>query len=135
MEPVLKTYYEALENDKILGLRCRECGAVEWPPVPTCNTCSSTVMDWVEIEGTAIVEEFSPVSKAYTKPPFEKFAPLYMFKGYLKEGTYVMNMVLDVTPEINDVVEQKLKDKETVNLVAKTLKLDDLNTVAFYLKD
>ncbi|MBQ1512098.1 MAG: hypothetical protein IIZ52_01220, partial [Erysipelotrichaceae bacterium] len=42
LERLVKRYYEALEEGKVLGRKCPVCGNVEWPPVYACNACGST---------------------------------------------------------------------------------------------
>ena len=37
MEPVVKKFYEGLAEGKFYARRCRECGAVEFPPHLACN--------------------------------------------------------------------------------------------------
>ena len=53
LEKVVETYYLALEEGKILGRKCPECGAVEFPPVYACNTCGNYETEWYEISGNA----------------------------------------------------------------------------------
>lgn len=57
LRPILKTYYDALEEGKILGMKCEECGDVVWPPLPTCQKCGSTKLNWIEMGTEAIVDE------------------------------------------------------------------------------
>ena len=59
MEAIIKNWYEYLKQDKIMGMRCKECGAVEFPPVPVSNCCSSTEMEWVEMSGEGELKSFS----------------------------------------------------------------------------
>ena len=52
MEPILKIWYETMKNDrKILGLKCKRCGTVMFPPVPVCGACSCMETEWVEMSG------------------------------------------------------------------------------------
>ena len=39
LEKVVERFYEGLEEGKILGRKCPECGNVEFPPVYACNEC------------------------------------------------------------------------------------------------
>lgn len=59
MQPYVKEWYDYLEEGKIMGLKCKKCGAYEFPPVPVCNECSSTDMEWVEMSGKAKLVGFS----------------------------------------------------------------------------
>lgn len=57
LKPILKTYYESLEENKILGMKCPECSDITWPPLPICQKCGSTEVDWTEMGNEAIIEE------------------------------------------------------------------------------
>lgn len=57
LRPILKTYYDALEEGKVLGMKCKECGDIVWRPLPTCQKCGSTRLDWVEMGKEAIIDE------------------------------------------------------------------------------
>jgi len=57
LQPILKNYYEALEKNKVLGLKCKECGDVVWPPLPTCQKCGGTDMKWLEMGDEATIDE------------------------------------------------------------------------------
>ena len=51
MEPILKIWYDNLKKGKILGLKCKRCGTITFPPVPVCRECSGMDMEWVEMSG------------------------------------------------------------------------------------
>ena len=40
MERIVKTYYDALEEGKVLGRKCLSCGHIEFPPYLCCNECA-----------------------------------------------------------------------------------------------
>ena len=39
LKPIVKTYYDALEEGTILGRKCTRCGHIEFPPYLCCNEC------------------------------------------------------------------------------------------------
>ena len=57
LRPILKTFYDGLDEGKVLGLKCAECGDVAYPPVPTCQRCGSYHMDWIDMGNGATVQE------------------------------------------------------------------------------
>ncbi len=57
LRPILKPYYEAMEEGKVLGMKCADCGDVTWPPLPTCQKCGGTNVDWVDMGKDAFVDE------------------------------------------------------------------------------
>ena len=59
MEPIVKKWYDGLNEGKLLGLKCKRCGTVEFPPFPVCNTCSCTDLEWIEISGEGMMDSFA----------------------------------------------------------------------------
>ncbi|KGE18860.1 Zn-ribbon domain-containing OB-fold protein [Paenibacillus wynnii] len=57
LRPILKTYYDALEEGKVLGMKCQECGDVVWRPLPTCQKCGSTDLEWFDMGDEATIDE------------------------------------------------------------------------------
>ncbi len=53
IEHLVKPWYEALEEGKLLGRKCPQCGHIEFPPRYACNECGCMDTEWVEISGKA----------------------------------------------------------------------------------
>lgn len=97
IEPVIKIWYDALrDQNKMLGMKCKKCGYVEFPPVPICNSCGYTEMEWVEISGNAVIESmgFSPMGV----PPYTD-DPCVIGFGRIAEGACHAAMIMDKGPE------------------------------------
>lgn len=134
MEPVTKTYYESLDEGRILGMRCTGCGTVEWPPVPTCNACGCLDMEWAQISGEATLTKIEPVPPAYMKPPFSAFAPYFVIEGTLSEGTPIQCWVVEATPEAAAAAAERVEAGQDVKVSAKIVDLGETRTVAFTLQ-
>ena len=52
LERIVKTYYDALEEGKVLGRRCPACGHIEFPPYLACNECGNLDTEWVDLTNT-----------------------------------------------------------------------------------
>ena len=52
LERIVKTYYDALEEGKVLGRKCPVCGHVEFPPYLACNECGNLDTEWVDLTNT-----------------------------------------------------------------------------------
>ncbi|MDL2248091.1 zinc ribbon domain-containing protein [Tyzzerella sp. OttesenSCG-928-J15] len=124
---VLKTYYDSLENNKIMATKCPSCGQVEWPPMPTCNNCGSIDMEWITIKGEAIIDDIQPVSEAMSFGLVEKYWPYYLMVGRLAEGTDISGMVFGITEENEADVRAKLP----CSAKAELLELEGFKTVAW----
>ena len=58
LEPIVKTFYDNLENGILMGRRCLECGNIEFPPHPACNACGYRDTEWCELSGDGEVIDF-----------------------------------------------------------------------------
>ena len=75
LERLVRTYYEKLEEGKLMGRKCPACGNVEWPPVYACNACGSLETEWYEMSGKAeIVELYIPTAMSL-KPAYKHLEP------------------------------------------------------------
>lgn len=109
-KPILKKFYDALEDGKLLGMKCTECGNVEFYPVPTCNKCGCLDMEWVELSGDAIVKELvlvNPSPNLYGRDIYNGHGEFGNGVVQLKEGPEYYGMVVGITKEnINDYIEK-----------------------------
>lgn len=72
VKPIVKTYYDALEEGKILGRRCTKCGHVEYPPYLACNLCGNLDTEWVELGSTAMCNQILPPPPAFFEPELKE---------------------------------------------------------------
>lgn len=56
IERVVQKFYEGLAKHKIYGRKCKECGAIEYPPKYACNTCGYHETEWVELSGKGMLK-------------------------------------------------------------------------------
>ncbi|MFJ8019455.1 Zn-ribbon domain-containing OB-fold protein [Streptomyces sp. NPDC096311] len=105
MQPYVKMWYEFFAEGKIMGLACNRCGAYEFPPVPVCNACSGTGLDWVEMSGEGELTSFKVALH-----PDQRFVSAWPYVSgnvILKEGPVYGGMVLGVGPEdVEDLYER-----------------------------
>lgn len=76
-----------LEEGRIMGTRCKECGKLHFPPRADCADCLSSDVEWVELSGrgkliTYTTANFAPVG-------FEDEAPYTLALAELEEGPRV----------------------------------------------
>ena len=45
------SYEQFLAEDKLMGSRCKKCGALFLPPEAVCTKCLSFDMEWVQMKG------------------------------------------------------------------------------------
>ena len=64
LERIVKTYYDNLEDGKVLGRKCTVCGHIEFPPYLACNACGNLDTEWVDLTNTRakIVQVLPPLN-------------------------------------------------------------------------
>ena len=56
------SYNQFLNEDKLMGSRCKECGTLFSPPRPICIKCFSREMEWVELKGKGKLLTFTSIN-------------------------------------------------------------------------
>ena len=56
------SYEQFLNEEKIMGSRCKKCQALYLPPRPICIECFGDEMEWVEMKGKGKLAAFTCIS-------------------------------------------------------------------------
>jgi len=131
LEKIVKTFYDGLEEGKILGRKCGRCGAVEFPPVLACNSCGGTEMQWVEISGKAKMTSLIMPAVLSAKPQNKDLMPYCFSCVEIEEGAGVNAIVRGVTPKNKDEVLKKMPAPVHAEIVQR----DGYKTVVFALDE
>jgi uncharacterized OB-fold protein len=132
LEKVVEKFYEGLEEGKLLGRKCSECGAVEFPPVYACNTCGCMDTEWVEISGKAKMKSIVMPAALSSKPEYAKFGAFAYGEVEIEEGACFNAVVKG----INKKKRKELLDKLPVNVHAEIADRDGgFKTVIFVLDE
>ena len=108
MEAIIKKWYDTLkEEGKITGLKCANCNAVEFPPVPVCDACGKMDMDWVEMsgEGELLSFSFSPMGIM----PYHR-KPVTIGFARLKEGCLFASTIINISHKEHEALLQRLQE-------------------------
>lgn len=91
-----KAYYDALKKNRLLGLKCNDCGTVTCPPKMTCQECTSTNLEITELNGKGKIMTFTT---SYVAPlGREVEAPYTIVLVELDEGAWIMGNLIDIDP-------------------------------------
>lgn len=131
LEKVVEKFYEGLEDGKFLGRKCKECGAVEFPPVYACNTCGCMDMEWVEISGKAVMKSIVMPAALSSKPEYSQMGPIAYGEVEIEEGTSFNAVVKG----INKKKRKELLEKLPVPVHAEIFQRDGYKTVVFALDE
>lgn len=86
-------FYQALGEHKLMGTRCRQCGAVHLPPRPICPQCLGADVEWVELSGKGKLAAFTVIYIAPTA---------MLAAGYGRNNPYLAGIVqLEEGPSVS----------------------------------
>ena len=109
LEKVVQTFYEGLEEGKLLGKKCQKCGAVEFPPVYACNKCGCWDLEWVEISGKAKLHSIVLPAALSSKPEYKAMGKFAYGEVELEEGTRLNAVVRGINrKKRNELLEKGL---------------------------
>lgn len=78
------SYQQFLNEEKLMGSKCRECGVLYTPPRPICLKCHGTDMEWVEMKGKGELYAFTSIA----------VGPRFMIaEGYDRKNPYISGVV------------------------------------------
>lgn len=78
------SYEQFLNEEKLMGSKCRECDTLFVPPRPICIKCHSSDMKWIEVEGQGKLSAFTCITVG---PPF------MIAEGYNRNHPYCSGVV------------------------------------------
>jgi len=105
-----KEYNEALKQDKLLGLKCKDCGAITVPPKMACHKCTSNNLEIIELKGKGTIKTFTTVNVA--SEGREDEVPYIILLVELDEGPWIMGNLDGIDPTT-----------ATVELIGKRVKM------------
>jgi uncharacterized OB-fold protein len=98
MEPkiTVKEYLAALRINKLLGLKCQDCGFVTAPPRLACRKCAGQDTEVVELSGKGKIATFTSV---YVPPQNRRgHTPYIVVLVELDEGPWIMGNLNGIDP-------------------------------------
>ena len=92
-----KDYNEALKQNKLLGLKCKACGALTVPPKMACRQCGSFDMEVVDVKTTGKIRTFTTVFVGAEGRESE--VPYILVIVELDEGPWLMGNLEGIDPK------------------------------------
>jgi hypothetical protein len=109
-----------LEEGKVMGTQCLDCGTMFFPPRAQCYKCLTSNMEWFEVSGTGILVSFSKLK--YAPIGFEDDLPYYI--AVLDYGDYKVFGRIS-----GDVPDEEIRIGMAMKTLANTLPSGHLNYV------
>lgn len=109
-----------LDQGKVMGTRCLDCGTMFFPPRAQCYKCLTSHMEWFEVMGSGKLVTYSKLK--YAPIGFEDDLPYYI--AVLDYGDYkVFGRIAGNLPE------EELRPGMPMKTVAHTLPNGQLNYI------
>ncbi len=109
MELIVKKFYDGLAEGKIYGRKCKECGAIDFPPHIACNACGYHETEWVELSGKGILKSFVFTGPMNARAELESRGLRYVCgEVELDEGPAINSICLGVNKKKAREIEGKL---------------------------
>ncbi len=103
IESSYETFKEGLEEGKMMGSKCGDCGHITAPPRKICPKCGERNLNEFELDGKGKIDVFTVI---YVSPPhLKEKAPYPVAIVELNEGPKVMGRLLNVDPENPDQIK------------------------------
>lgn len=113
-------FIDYLEEGKVMGSRCKECGLVFFPPRADCYKCFSSDMEWFDVTGNGKLMAYSKLK--YAPVGFDEDLPYCI--AVLDYGDYkIFGRIA------SDIPEDEIKLGMEMNTAVNTLPNGQLNYV------
>ena len=93
------SYGQFLNEGKIMGTKCKKCGALALPPRPICVACFGNEMEWFEFKGKGKLSAFTSIvvaPPAMAKEGFGRNNPYVVGVVNLEEGVKAVARIVGV---------------------------------------
>jgi len=124
----MKRFYDSLAEGKIMGFRCKKCGAYIFPPYPICQSCGKRDLEWAELSGEAKVLNLG--SSPIPSPVFQDYAPYAYGLVKFKEGPTFMTMISGIDVSSPSKISEAV-DKLPIDVRAEIKKFAGLAILTF----
>ncbi|MBW1783318.1 MAG: Zn-ribbon domain-containing OB-fold protein [Deltaproteobacteria bacterium] len=125
-------YQQGLEQGKFLGVSCKSCNAVIFPPGAVCRDCGSTDLEPIELSGDGTLRTFTVIRVA----PEGKKPPYVVAMAELDEGPWAFGNLVDTNPETADMALIGKRVRLGSHIVkGDTYSTDDIRVLTFALKE
>lgn len=108
---------------RMIGSKCKDCGAEFFPPVRVCKKCGSRNIEEKEMPRTGTLLAYTKLSEPAQE--FKEYAPIYLGFIRLDNGVNVISMIADAD-------EEKLKSGSRVQATVRKWTEDGKGGLIYY---
>ena len=92
--PTVENFYNFCAEKKLMGVKCKRCAAVIWPPRGICPKCLGDAFDWIEFVRKGKLLTFTIIH--FPPSQFQALAPYAVGIMKLGEGPQLPGMIRQV---------------------------------------
>lgn len=135
MEPIVKKFYDGVAEGKYYGRKCKECGAIEFPPHIACNTCGYHETEWVELSGKGTLISFV-VPGIQNDKPYLKAEGAYGYGAVqLDEGPIYSFVVYASSKKVVKGIQERLHAGEKITVHAKPIQREGWSQLCYEIDE
>lgn len=127
MEPIVKKFYEGLEQGKFYARKCKECGAIEFPPHYACNACGYHDTEWTTVSGRGALKSVITPVALNANNTLAAIGPYCFGEVELEEGCSFNSTIFGVDAKN----AKKIRGKLPVPVHPKFIQMDGYTTLMF----
>ena len=131
IEKIVSVFYEGLAQHKVLGRKCLECGAIEFPPRYACNTCGYHATQWVELSGKGMLKTMINAATLNADPWNDDLGHYCYGIVELEEGVSINATIFGVKKKHTKILRNELP----LPVHAKFVEKDGYTTLFFELDE
>ncbi len=90
-------YSKAMKKDKLMGLKCNDCGNITCPPMMVCAECAGTNHEIVQLSGQGKIVTFT--TSFIAAEGRENEVPYTIVMVELDEGPWIMGNLVSMDPK------------------------------------
>ena len=95
--PLVENFYMFCTERKIMGTKCKHCGAIICPPRTLCPKCLKDEFEWIELNGRGKLLTYTIIHFPPTQ--FQALAPYAVGIVKLEQGPQLSGMIKNVKLE------------------------------------
>ena len=83
-EFTIQNYLEFIQNKKLMGSKCKDCGTIYVPVRKLCTACNSFNMEWIPLSGKGELAAFTSITVG---------TPYFIELGYDRNNPYCFSVI------------------------------------------
>lgn len=136
LEAISKRFYDGLEEGRIYARKCKECGAIEFPPHYACNACGYHETEWTELPGTGSLGSFVLHGVMNSRPYLDEVSRKYAFGAVQLDGGPEINAVIfGISKKNEGELKERIRNGERVGVRPRITQRDGFKTLYFELDE